>query len=257
MVNDSVEQLRRLLAESYSEDSGRPGSPIDNVCRRAFAVLPQATEHELLDIAERLDNLFFCWAYPEETGSGPSDIDDYYDDLIWKEQNHHYTSATELYHRREEAERSVALEVTRYPWDWYFAVLSLTFVAEARGDYQSAVDRSDKNDARVQAAHLMSFARHVATAMEAVGYAEILGGHDPVVASGVGIVRSTQASQAAKARHQPVRDLKAEFWRYHEGGSFRSRADAARRFYDGLPQEKQRLLARENAVRTLVESLRK
>ena len=68
---------------------------------------------------------------------------------------------------------------------------------------------------------------------------------------------STVAKKAAQKRHEPVNRLKKEFVAFYEKGKFRSRADAARQFHASLPKDKQRLILKDNAARTLTAALPK
>lgn len=68
---------------------------------------------------------------------------------------------------------------------------------------------------------------------------------------------SSIARQAAKKRHEPISRLKQDFFDYWSRGKFKSRADAARRFYASLPADNKRLLVASNAERTLTAALSK
>jgi hypothetical protein len=76
--------------------------------------------------------------------------------------------------------------------------------------------------------------------------------HEPKTASAL-------AKKAAQKRHEPRNRLKQDFFDFwmQGKGSFRSRADAARRFYKSLPPEKRKLLVESNAIRTLTQALAK
>lgn len=68
---------------------------------------------------------------------------------------------------------------------------------------------------------------------------------------------SAVAKKAAKKRHEPKNQLKQEFCEFWDrGNNHKSQADAARRFYNSLPKDKQ-LLSPTNAVRTLTAALSK
>jgi hypothetical protein len=67
---------------------------------------------------------------------------------------------------------------------------------------------------------------------------------------------SSVAKQAARKRHEPGNQVKREFCAFWDrsGGKYKSRAEAARRFYESLPKEK-KVLAPTNAIRTLTAAL--
>jgi len=67
---------------------------------------------------------------------------------------------------------------------------------------------------------------------------------------------SSVAKQAARKRHEPGNRIKQDFCAFWDrsGGKFKSRAEAARRFYESLPKEK-KVLAPTNAIRTLIAAL--
>jgi len=88
--------------------------------------------------------------------------------------------------------------------------------------------------------------------------------HGDLASSIIGIPTTTKTSdksasevaqKAAQVRHEPLNKLKQEFCKYWLQGSFKSRADAARRFLKSLPPESGKLLVESNAVRTLTQAL--
>ncbi|WP_339868203.1 hypothetical protein [Pseudohongiella nitratireducens] len=71
-------------------------------------------------------------------------------------------------------------------------------------------------------------------------------------------VVSDKARASVKAKHKPRNDLKVEFvnWYLKEKDRFHSRSHAAKRFYDQLASDKQRLITKSNAERFFTEALR-
>ena len=72
---------------------------------------------------------------------------------------------------------------------------------------------------------------------------------------------SDQARFGAEKRHETLREIKRRFVAYYHSGQFRSKADAARRYFRSLSEDQQKTLAptggQEGAVRTLTSALRK
>ena len=72
-------------------------------------------------------------------------------------------------------------------------------------------------------------------------------------------VVSDKARASVQAKHKSTNDLKIEFinWYLKDKDRFHSRSHAAKRFYDQLPSDKQRLITKSNTERFFTEALRK
>jgi len=68
---------------------------------------------------------------------------------------------------------------------------------------------------------------------------------------------SEKMSLAALEKHRPTREIKNDFIKefLSNPGKYPSQSEAARRFYDALPETKKRHLAPTNAIRTLCNAL--
>src|SRR3569623_1217585 len=89
-------------------------------------------------------------------------------------------------------------------------------------------------------------------AMEAVCMAECLQREPSRQAAKI---ISEQNRKAALQRHVNTSELKRQLIEFFHTGTFKSMAEAARRFYDGLEEGKRKLLAPTNAIRTLTDAL--
>lgn len=72
---------------------------------------------------------------------------------------------------------------------------------------------------------------------------------------------SRQGRVGADSRYSALRQIKERFVEFYRAGEFRSKAEAARRYYQSLPEDDRKTLApsggRDGAVRTLRETLQR
>lgn len=131
-----------------------------------------------------------------------------------------------------------------------YAVLALGLIDEAAEWEQHYMRAGYAQDDSIFPVALSPYA---VDAMEAVCMAESVQGDVPRLQAAK--IISGKSRNAALIRHQATNELKREFILFCRSGNFKSKADAARRFYDSLDEEKRRLLAPTNAIRTLKEAL--
>src|SRR3569623_930954 len=131
-----------------------------------------------------------------------------------------------------------------------YAVLSFGLIDEAAEWEQHYMQAGYTED---DAIYPVALSPYAVDAMEAVCMAVFLQGDNPRIQAAE--IVSGKSRKAALIRHQATNELKREFILFSRSGNFKSNADAARRFYDGLDEGKRRLLAPTNAIRTLTAAL--
>lgn len=135
-------------------------------------------------------------------------------------------------------------------WPELLAVLALGEIDEAIEWEQHYQQKGYPEDDSI---YTMTLGPYAVEAMEAVCAAEALQRGNPSIQAKK--IVSDQTRKAALKRHQATNNLKREFIHFYHSREFKSRADAARRFYLSLPDKKQRLLTHTNAIRTLTDAL--
>jgi len=58
-------------------------------------------------------------------------------------------------------------------------------------------------------------------------------------------------------RHGPILSVQSDFILFYISGNHKSRRQAAKLFFEGLPKSKRDLFSEDNAIRTLTDALRK
>lgn len=228
-------------APAYSSETLR------DIVGRARAVLKGRTSRQLKDGLQRLD-----WMLAETCNQFQQD------ELIKAPhlEAHEPSAETLLTRSMEMYDIEAQSALPDAIWAEYFAILALAHIGEIatarRGPiFGSTLGAREKEWWFVESTHA-----HAIQAMEAVCCAEHL-----VTQAVVQVAKqekiSLQARQAAIKRHADITRLKQEFFDYYHAGTFSSYVAAAHSFYDGLPRDRQKLLAPTNAVRTLSEALSK
>lgn len=167
-----------------------------------------------------------------------------------------FTPAAHLYKYTSAFDLNDADNLT---WSQYFALLALMLIVSAHQEEEWAYERKPYDV--VTLATYRQAGDDIAFAMEAVIFGELLqineaGSLPYSIMTGVSEQRiSLNASKGGIARHSESNKLKKEFIDFYGAGSFKSGADAARRFYQSLPVER-KILAPTNAERTLLDALR-
>ena len=149
-------------------------------------------------------------------------------------------------------------------WSEMFAAQALVFSGFSVTDEKEM----NPNDEELKDWDLYNISYQVAMwgfdAMESIGYATMCyaiesneSSYNDVIDDLLSQRVKERNQKAVEARHGKINALKEEFRNYYFNGDFQSRAEAARRFYKNLPEDKQSLLVPTNAVRTLTQSLPK
>lgn len=131
-----------------------------------------------------------------------------------------------------------------------YAVLALGLIDEAAEWEQHYMQAGYAEDDSIYPIALSPYA---VDAMEAVCMAECLQRSEP--SRQAAKIISEQNRKAAIKRHSLINELKRQFIEFFLAGTFKSMAEAARRFYDGLEEGRRKLLAPTNAIRTLTDAL--
>lgn len=131
-----------------------------------------------------------------------------------------------------------------------YAVLALGLIDEAAEWEQHYMQAGYAEDESI---YPMGLSPYAVDAMEAVCMAESLQGDIPRIQAAK--IISAQKRKAALKRHANTNNLKRQFIEFFHTETFKSMAEAARRFYDGLEEGKRKLLAPTNATRTLTDAL--
>jgi len=131
-----------------------------------------------------------------------------------------------------------------------YAVLALGLIDEAAEWEQHYMRASYAED---DAIYPVALSPYAVDAMEAVCMAECLQRAEP--SRQAAKIISEKNRNAAMKRHSRINELKRQFIEFFLAGTFKSMAEAARRFYDGLEEGRRKLLAPSNAIRTLTVAL--
>lgn len=135
----------------------------------------------------------------------------------------------------------------------YFAILAIALVGETLDEFNFLLQELPKNKKDKEIFLLKVSGAIAFEAMEAIGMAEIHLKNDEIIKE----TKKLKLEEWRIKRHGPILELEMEFINYYLSGSFPSRREAARRFYNNLPEKKKKLLTPDNAVRTLTDALRK
>lgn len=157
------------------------------------------------------------------------------------------------------------LSHTLHPnWNEVFSLLALNLVGEAAAE--DAYQQSKNNNNEYKQSYLRGnhAAHYLFDACEILHIAERLTESPGFVSAGVDAVAGRQISirngLAAKRKHAPIQKIKDMFikWflEHSNDGTFKSRSDAARKFYSNLEADLRKLMAPTNAERTLKDALR-
>lgn len=153
----------------------------------------------------------------------------------------------------ENVELDFAHEIDGLTWQELFAAHSLACIADVcKRIHENGPDPTPMTKETAP----MFIGSDALDAMECVCIAESLIRQDETKQD-IKKKFSLQKQEAARVRHSNTDELKEDFIHYYEAGEFPSKAEAARKFYNGLPPEKKKLLKPTNAVRTLNSALRK
>lgn len=131
-----------------------------------------------------------------------------------------------------------------------YAVLALGLIDEAAEWEQHYLQAGYAED---DAIYPIALSPYAVDAMEAVCMAQCLHRTEP--SRQAAKIISDQNRKAAIKRHLHITELKRQFIEFFLAGTFKSMAEAARRFYDSLEEGKRKLLAPTNAIRTLTDAL--
>ena len=152
-------------------------------------------------------------------------------------------------------------------WPEFFAALALGLLEEAflawqhkTPYYEAGLDSEDDGAAFEKTHYYNRFDAYefVCEALDAVCMAESLL-RESLVAQEIQRKHKKKIElrnkKAAIAKHAPLNQLKKECIRWYLSGSFPSKREAARRFYESLPESRRKLLAPSNAIRTLTQAI--
>jgi hypothetical protein len=215
---------------------------------RAQALLKNRSEAEIFS---QIDVLM--WMLHEVRTSSNSTVD-----LPDNQKRILTTTASVLYGKKDDFKLD---DVGNLSWPENFAFLALCNIADALFIEVFAHDGTETSISD----YISIIGDCASAAVEAVCFGErIL--HETKLVSGLDVHVKTKlkeqislrASHASIARHSKVNAIKQRFFKYWRSGTFPSGAEAARRFYDSLPAEQQKLLSKlgkDRAVRTLCSAL--
>lgn len=251
-MNFAADYLRRP-AESLLEQLPREAGL---VAVRARKVLKGIDDTQLSELLKELDTTLDTWyltkEFPEELGVSPGEAQELHDErqvLSW-DWDGYISTPLQLYEWRKSLNKSDA------DLAHLFAALAIGLLVQSELCFQEAMEARREGSAHrhLEGSHLLRVGSYIVNATEAAMYAERLAN---ISAEDIAKqARSALASKAAKQRHANTGAIKQEFVEFYRQGNFRSAADAARRFYQSLPAERQRLLRAENCGRTLVQALK-
>jgi len=162
------------------------------------------------------------------------------------------TPAAQLYNSRA----AFNLQAGDLTWPQYFALLALLAIEQAW--FLEQVSKGENFPKHYTDLVPVSLLAYAVDGTEAVCHAEMLSllkSTDATIEEQVKQALSTRNADAARKRHAFTNELKGQFVMYYYRGTFKSRADAARRFYESL-NPKPRNPTRDNAVRFFADALR-
>ena len=175
------------------------------------------------------------------------------DDENESDEKKYVSVPTRLYNARDDYSLDDPDNLT---WPEYFGLLA--FVEIAQASILKKFERPENLDITEARLHFSTLGHHAIYAMEAMCYGEQLARPSQIEKELEKLAeekhkrkRSLRAKNAAIKRHAKTRELRLEFTNYYFSGSFPSKREAARRFLKTLPNDKRRLLAESNALRTL------
>lgn len=148
-------------------------------------------------------------------------------------------------------------DIPNLTWAEVFATLALVLMAEA-----SERERWYEQQGRAEddSLHWLNCAPYAVEAMEAVCLGEGFLRWENTEAAAQRLVKKKMSLNARKGgiqRHAATNQLKREFFHYYGENARLSQREAAKRFYEALPEEKKKLLAETNYLRTLTDALSK
>lgn len=216
---------------------------------KARAILEKRTLEEIYSISDVVSWLLSHEVVINKILSGLEQCAD--DNYVYQDYDDMFDEAKHLLYCLERVELDFSHNVPNLSWPEIFATHALACIADA---YQR--DQELKHSPWRDEADVMEIiGADILDAMECICIAESLIRQTNTVQK-VKQKVSLQKQNAAYLRHADSNQLKREFIHFYLSGTHKSRADAARRFYDSLPPNRKRILKPTNAVRTLTDGLR-
>jgi len=149
-------------------------------------------------------------------------------------------------------------------WSELFAIYTLGTIAYANRELEQMEDHADFNredylfeiagnyvTEAVEASTVADFLYDKASPLSFVDKAAINQKAESIAKDKI----KAQNKKAAQSRHQPTNQLKLEFIAFYQSSTFNSKRQAAREFYESLPENRQLFPTYDGALRALVDAL--
>lgn len=257
-----AEPTRLFVFDAFDPLEGKPpesvGGKFEGIARRARKILANRSREEIIIAADIISWLSECdlirdrslrelqrMAEGLESDRAHGDaegenIADY---------GHEFGSL--IYVMERMSLEGISDEVSNLTWPDLFAVLALGLIDDA-----AEWERSQRRPVEAEDTfYHMWHGPHAVEAMEALCMAEGLVRQANLQREKEKAVSSAR-QQAANKRHHKTNAIKREFIKFYHAATFRSRAEAAHLYYEGLDDDEKRLLAPTNAENTLLKALR-